>query len=766
MRLLYGKDNEENIVAIEPLRGQSIVEVFTRDENGLSSRYETFTPHCYINDNDDILKNMSADVEKVRLFGNNHYNLLLKSQDISDLYRMKRHADDCFMPYLDSQYALQTGKTLFKGMEFEDPLVMFFDIETYTHPDFSFPNPARESDKIIMIAVRCNDGFEKVLTLDESTEYGEIDLIENFIELVVEKNPDILANHNIFNFDLNYLNQRCKFHNMSLTIGRNGSEPRTFETKIKFAEREREYINFDIYGRHVIDTQFLAEYADIVKREMPSYGLKNIVKYLGKADKNRKYIEGKDISWYWDNKRDELEHYALDDVREAEIVYNEFGQSIFKMTPMIPMSYQEVFRYGTGSQIEYVFIREYFRQQWSLPKPSEKREFSGGYADVLKFGLIREPIIYGDVKSLYPTLAKILKIQPSKDELKIFQKILQELMDIRFEIKDKIKTLKSKEAINKQKATDGSVKIFLNTMAFGFLGWEFGMFNDYNEAERITKEGQSVIKKMNKLVEEDGGMVVKTDTDGSAFVVPEKFRGSQESEEEYCKSLTQRMPDHIIIEHDGRYKGMLAVDKKSYAMMEYDGKMTIKGNTLRGRNVEPFVTDMVKECIKHLINGDEDKCTETYNYWVNRIKNREAEIEEIRSKKNLNMSLEEYKNKREAGLTPNLAQYELALASDTEYQKGDMIFYYIKRFPIEVKALKSGKLKHKKIKQKAYEAAVEVKHYKYDYEIDHYVERAEKGIKKFIILGKDIFEPLFDVKLKTEDKRKYKKVTGKEYENL
>jgi|GEM_PF-4980109 DNA polymerase elongation subunit (family B) len=787
--LIYGIDEEENIVGIETLRNQNVVQIFKRENGEIKSRFEPFKYFIYVNSGESFLEKVkefqSATIKP--LLGGNYYDTLVETNDIGDIFTIKKYTKNSLIPYTSSQYQLSSGKTLFKGMTAADVLTLYVDIETNTKKGYEFSNSQRKEDKVFIIACKTNDGRKRVFHLeheDISDDFNvkdvefvsckkERDLLVNFIAYVRQVDPDVIANHNIFNFDFTYLLDRCRYNDVEFAIGRDGSEPNTFDTSIKFADKSAEYKNFDVYGRSVIDTQFLAMYVDVVKRNMPSYRLKDLVKYLGKAKADRVYIEGSEISKIFrgesDKSMEDLLRYAIDDVIEAEVLYKEFGASYFIMTKMIPMSYQEVFRYGTGNQVEYVFMREYYRCNWSYPVPDPKKEYGGGYADVLEFGLIKEPIIYADVKSLYPSLAKLLKIQPKKDELGIFQKILNLLMETRFAIKDNIKKY-SKEGkqdlVNVEKATDGSVKIFLNTMSYGYIGWSYGSFNDYGEAARITENGQRVVKEMDDLIIEDGGRPIKVDTDGVACVVPEKYRGSKESEEEYIDTLTDRLEEGIIIEHDGRYKGIIAFDKKSYALLNYDDTIDIKGNTIRGRTIESFGIDFFNSCIENLFNGDHKSCIEKFKYYENRLSNKEMEAYEVQKKGSLNFTLEEYKNKTEGGNTNPIAAYELAIKSDKHYQKGDILYYYVKEFPYIVKQIRN-KPQIRKQKMKIYEAAEFIDNYNYDYEESYYQERLQKFCKKFMILGKDLFEDVFGdlfLSIKASDKRRYNELTGNKYE--
>ncbi len=103
-------------------------------------------------------------------------------------------------------------------------------------------------------------------------EQGEKALLEQLVDIISERNPDVIEGHNIFGFDLPYLQARCSLHSIPFAIGRDGLVPKSYPASIRFAERSIDYLFFDIPGRNVIDTLFLVQSYDISKRSMQSYG--------------------------------------------------------------------------------------------------------------------------------------------------------------------------------------------------------------------------------------------------------------------------------------------------------------------------------------------------------------------------------------------------------------------------------------------------------------------------------------------------------------
>src|SRR5947199_7707309 len=93
------------------------------------------------------------------------------------------------------QVLLRTGRTSSLGMTFGDLRRLALDIEVTTAPGFEFPNAARESDRIIAIAMADSAGFQTVLS---GAEMSEADLLRECGRIIRERDPDVLEGHNIF----------------------------------------------------------------------------------------------------------------------------------------------------------------------------------------------------------------------------------------------------------------------------------------------------------------------------------------------------------------------------------------------------------------------------------------------------------------------------------------------------------------------------------------------------------------------------------------
>lgn len=370
-------------------------------------------------------------------------------------------------------------------------------------------------------------------------------------------------------------------------------------------------------------------------------------------------------------------------------------------------------------------------------------------------------LIYADISSLYPSLAEELNIQPSKDELKLFSTFVPLIKEVRYEAK-----------YAGEKAKDGALKILLNTGAYGWLGWAYGMFNDYNEAERITKWGQKVIKKVNESAEVLGGKVLKCDTDGSLIIVPEKYRGSKESETEYIKEIEVLLnrwlkkelgnTNGLTLEHDGRYRKAILFDDKSYCLLSHEGKLTIKGNTLRSRGSEQFINQFVQDCIWHIFNEQPEKIVEEYEKWHKLIEYKLMAADQVCKRESINMSLETYRNKIAAGQNP-IATYEAALSATKNYVKGDTIVTWVEEPEPILKEYKTKEDVWVVPKNAPSYETIRLKdNFNENIYRHHYHDRLEKAVKKFlVVLGYDEFQIYFpDISILKDDRAKFIAVWG------
>ena len=154
------------------------------------------------------------------------------------------------------QFLISTGITFFKGMSFPELRRMQVDIETDTEQGFEFCNADREGDAILVIGVGDQTGrFEAI----RASDGGEKKMLERFVEIVKEYDPDVIEGHNIFGFDLPYIAKRAAMHKVKLRLGRDGSVLKRRSSRFSAGDRTISFQRFSVYGRHIADTYFMAQ---------------------------------------------------------------------------------------------------------------------------------------------------------------------------------------------------------------------------------------------------------------------------------------------------------------------------------------------------------------------------------------------------------------------------------------------------------------------------------------------------------------------------
>jgi DNA polymerase, archaea type len=697
--LLFGKDKESGIVGAYQL-SDTRIRVFNRVNDAVQFHDEPFFPFFFLSDSvllDGFVPDEKDKYWLVKLSGSNYYKYLsiFKSwrtyRGALDYINSKRFADtsdsDTTNSTFDSssliynkgdavtQYFLQSGKTLFKGMIFDELYRMQLDIETNYDPlNRRGSGVGIGADEIIIVSLCDNRGWEAVL---HSKNRSERELLEELVTLIAKKDPDVIEGHNIFSFDLPYLQRRCEKYGIPFAIGRNGLLPKTYPASIRFAERSIDYTFYDIPGRHIIDTLFLVQIYDVSKRSMQSYGLKAVAKHFGFASPERTYVEYKDIASLWENNHEKLLAYALDDVRETRALSSLLSGSNFYLSQMLPYTYAMTARLGQAAKIEVLFVREYLRLKHSIPRPTTGQQHSGGYTEVFLKGILG-PIVYADVESLYPSIMLSYDICPKSDELKAFPGVLRDLRELRFKAKDK--SLAEKAQGNKSlsdnfDAMQSSFKILINAM-YGYLGFSGGIFNDFAEADKVTTTGQSIAKKMIFEFESRGSRVIEVDTDGILFIPPPDVR-SVDDEKKLVSEVSSLMPEGIRIGFDGRFRKMISYMKKNYALLTYDNVMILKGSSLTSRSGEKFGRDFVRRGFEKLLSEDICGLHDLFTEYRNKILNHELDITEFSKTESLKSSIEQYLEDVKSGKRSKAITYEIAIKAGMSVTKGDRITYYI-----------------------------------------------------------------------------------------
>ena len=683
--LLCGSHPAPGLVAcelIEQDEGGDLMRLFARDGERTAEQSEPFVPFLFVADEVQARGEFhAAAVQPLR--GQGPLRWRVDFYTWKECLRAKtwlarqtgRTATDAAAPYFFlsdpvQQHLMRTGRTLFKSMDFGQLRRLQVDIECFTSECFEFCNAEREGDRIIAIALADHTGWRQVLS---GADLDERALLEAFVAVVRERDPDAIEGHNLFNFDLPYLAARARRSGVALALGRDGSLPRVRSGRFSVGERTIDYTRCDLFGRHVVDTLFLAHAYDISHRSLEGYGLKEVALHFGVAAADRLYLDGGAISAEFLHDPGRVMRYAEHDVLETEAVSRVLAPSFFIQTQMVPMAYQQVCVRGAAAKIDALLLREYLRQGVALPQPDRARPFAGGYTDMFLEGVIR-PVHHCDVRSLYPSLMLSRSIGPRTDELGVFHQILDGLRSFRLEAKRRMQTAGAGAERSHLDALQTAFKVLINAF-YGYLGFGQARFSDFDAAERVTAEGRELLRSMIAWLREHGAQPVEIDTDGIYFVPPVTRDAAAVSD--FRRQLAAALPPGIEIDFDGEYEAMFSYKMKNYALLQADGQMILKGAALKSRGLEPFQRQFMNEMIRLKLFGQDDRLSALRDESAQAIRDGRWPISRLARTETLQDTPSTYAAKIGQGSRSRSAVYELALQSGRVYKAGDQISYYV-----------------------------------------------------------------------------------------
>jgi DNA polymerase, archaea type len=620
-RALYGADTLQRLVAIET--GDDFATLFRREKDGtvknvnvpfrpwLLSTEERVLPECEI-------KLLSGEGYKYHVLFDNWRAFIKGRRILSDERRE-------FLSYgsPQKQFLLGTGRTLFKQMAFSDVVRMQIDIET------TALRTSEPGAMIFMIACSDNQGNEEMLLGEEKT------MLEQLNQLVQAWNPDIIEGHNFYGFDLPWLRDRAAVHGLKMLWGRDGSEVGVGkERNCAIGANARPFVPHYIWGRHLLDTMFQTQRFDLAKGDISRYGLKECAKHYHIAEENRVYLDRSQIFSLYQSDPEHVKAYALADVRETRRLSEIVSPTEFYQTQMVPDVFQSVAVTGSGEKINSIFVRAYLQSDQAVTRQQASRPYGGGYTEMRVAGLLRH-IVKADVESLYPSIMLSRGVTSASDTLDLFLPLLKELTKRRLVAKKKAKEYENGGDLYQSAYWDGlqgSYKLLINSF-YGYLGAPF-YFNDYAAASKVTEIGQEIVKQIASDLEEAGAIVIEIDTDGVYFQPPTGISGP-EDEEKFVAHIGTKLPDGIRLAFDGRYEVMLSLKAKNYVLVDYKGKTTFKGSSLRSRADEEFGRKFMTRSVDLLIAGETQTLSDYYQELLASLENRTLGIEEIQRRERI-----------------------------------------------------------------------------------------------------------------------------------
>jgi DNA polymerase I len=673
---LFGFDRTERIVAVQ-FSVPNRVKIFTREtDDSTSVQEEEFSPFLWSSSRGEPLQGVLA-LDRLITFPDWRSFQEVRSQFLKERTPFFASNDPV------QQYLTARGRTLFKGMRFEDLRRLQIDIETTFSNGFEFSSPER--DAIAAVALSDSTGWEEIFVVEPNSPESERVALEGLTSIIQTRDPDVIEGHNLFKFGLPFLTARAKRFKVRLAWGRDGSPLSSRPSRLQIAEKAIQYPKFTAAGRHIVDTWVLAQYYDVSSRELENFGLKNVASHFGVSEKNPVFLERLGLQRTYREDPDVFRRNALQDVREIRALASILSRSYFIQAQIFPYNYQDVIIRGNATKIDALFLREYLRQRHSIPDLPEARPFEGGYTDIFATGVI-ENVWHCDVTSLYPSVMLAFGYLPKNDALGVFAGMLRDLRAFRIQAKNALQLVDDPLERGQLHALQGTFKILLNSF-YGYLGFAQGHFADFDAAEKVTAKGREILRHMVEWLTARGAKVIEIDTDGIYFRPPDGVKVT-----DLQSGLAAELPGGIEVEFGKRYPAMFSYRAKNYALLDDSGSLIIKGGALKSRGMEPYLRDYLEAFLRLLLKAEPEKAAALRQDLTLKIRRRELSIAALAKTEALQDSIASYLKKITASSRNRSAAFELAIRSGRDYQAGDQISYYITGAGKKVTAYENARL--------------------------------------------------------------------------
>ena len=515
------------------------------------------------------------------------------------------------------------------------------DIETFSKR--SFPNA--KSDPIIAVSVvsvqskKCitwlnADGNDIIKVRDEK------ELLLRLSELLSSNNFNVIIGYNSDSFDMPYISERAKILGMKFMI--NG-----FELKIKGEKRRIAEINGI---SHVDILNFIRNIYSIYNLKTEILTLREVAAEMT-GERKGEFDWDKINEVFTDSKlATELCNYCIQDSNVTLLIFDVILPLISELNKLVGQTFSDVSRMTTGSVVEHLIMKKAIIKNELIPnKPSDfqvndriKKVNVGAFVFQPTAGLY-ENIAVVDFRSLYPSIIVSHNICPStirykngektflprEEKLGLIPSVLDEVIKLRFEAKDRLKIEKDNKQLNARVLV---LKLIANGF-YGYLGYYNSRWYCFDCAGATTSLGRKYVQEVISTASSYKFKVLYADTD-SAFI---QFGENKQKVNDFIADINSKLPKPMELELQGFYARVIFVSskggigaKKKYAMSDFEGNLTIKGFQSVRRDWAIIAKNLQKEVLKKiLLENDKAGAISTVKNTIERIKQGKADLEEL-----------------------------------------------------------------------------------------------------------------------------------------
>ncbi len=580
---------------------------------------------------------------------------------------------------------------------------MSFDIETY-NPKGS---PRPDKDEAIMISYEI-DNERKVITskkIDRDFVIAckdEREMIKKFLEIVKEKDVEVLLGYNSTVFDLPYLKARADANGLDFAIGRDGSSFRVRRQGIRDVA--------EITGRIHVDLYPLVRFMGFIGAfKISKYTLENAYEEL--TGKKKLMVKKLEIHKMWDDTalREELADYSRFDA----LATMEIGKILLplqvEMARLTRLPLFDVSNATAGQLVESLLMHKSFEHHAIIPnKPddalAQERELGpikGAFVKLPQPGIYDNMVVF-DFRGLYPSIITSHNIDPftlnppksvpdsdchispnghrfAKKPRGLIPAVLWELIKMRGEMKNKLKKVeKDTPEYEMLFARVQSLKILANSY-YGYLAYPRSRWYSRDCGESVTAWGRHFIHQTMEKAEKAGFEVLYGDTDAVFLLMDKK---SKDEAMYFMKKINDELPGDMELELEGFYPRGVFVTKKNaegagakkkYALIGEDGRIKIRGFELVRRDWSNIAKTTQRKVLEAILkHGSKEMAVKIVKDVIERLKKGDVPLEDLTIYTQIRKDPRKYDIK-----SPELSAAQKGIASGMQIERGTVIGYVI-----------------------------------------------------------------------------------------
>jgi DNA polymerase I/DNA polymerase-2 len=555
--------------------------------------------------------------------------------------------------------------------------------------------------QIVLISLAENDQNPIVLAAGKAEgadrEFeNEKELLLNFLQIVQEKDPDILIGYNSDGFDLDVIKEKLKAYRIKEPFLKGGGQLTWVRRGRGYAGRIDGVVHLDLFAfvQNILAPQLQSEILTLNEVASEIVG-------EGKED-----ISYEKIIMLWrEGPRSELVEYSRNDARITYLLAKALLPQILALANISGETPFDTVRETFGLLVDNYLVkktRDFNAVALNLPKQEEINErrrqepYTGGYVIEPKPGLHTNLAVF-DFRSLYPSIIVTFNISPEtlncrccKDSTKAIRipekdywfcgerkgfisACVEEVLKQRFELKEKLKTISPDNSDYVYvKEMQGALKVLANA-SYGYLAYAGARWYCRECAESSAALGRHFIKKAVEMAS-TYGEVVYGDTD-SLFVKID----SPEVATEFVTQINNELPGILELELQGIYiKGLFSFTregraaKKRYALLDESGNLTIRGFEAIRKDWCELAKELQMKVLRLVMLGNIEEAVKEVREVIAKVRNREVDVKELSMVAQLGKELHEYRVK-----TPHSIAAKKLIEKGYDITRGEQIRYVI-----------------------------------------------------------------------------------------